>query len=176
MQSVNKEPGGRKLEQNELALLPRETLIESQLCLNATACSLVLYYEAIRDYMPHSHWGGVIFGVTLLRAFWTKQQLLITQDVTVRLLWLAQVPVKHALTMLCLRIRCTTGVNTSITTIDRGRSRQCCKEQVIEWAAELATWVSLSPSNLGCKGLLKVIWSKLLLEAGLVLKTHEPAR
>ncbi len=29
-------------------------------------------------------------------------------------------------TMLCLRILWTTGVNTSITTIDRGRSLQCC--------------------------------------------------
>lgn len=86
MQSVNKEPGGRKLELNELALLPRETLIKSQLCLNATACLLVLYYEAIRDYMPHSHWGGLIFGVTLLRALWAKRQLPITQDVTVRFL------------------------------------------------------------------------------------------
>lgn len=36
---------------------------------------------------------------------------------------------KNLLTMLCLRILWTTGVNTSITTIDRGRSRQCCDTQ-----------------------------------------------
>lgn len=34
----------------------------------------------------------------------------------------------RTLTMLCLRILWTTGVNTSITTIDRGRSRQCCRQ------------------------------------------------
>lgn len=85
-QSVNKEPGGRKLEVNKLAGLPRETLIESRLCLNATACLLALYYKAVRDYMPRSHWGVLFFGVTLLCALWTKQQLLITGDVTVRFL------------------------------------------------------------------------------------------
>lgn len=37
------------------------------------------------------------------------------------------------LTMLCLRILWTTGVKTSITTIERGRSRQCCNTQ--RWAS-----------------------------------------
>lgn len=32
---------------------------------------------------------------------------------------------RGALTMLCFRILWTTGVNTSMTTMDRGRSRQC---------------------------------------------------
>lgn len=31
--------------------------------------------------------------------------------------------------MLCLRILWTTGVKTSITTMERGRSRQCCNKQ-----------------------------------------------
>lgn len=38
-------------------------------------------------------------------------------------------PESGQLTMLCLRILWTTGVNTSMTTIDRGRSLQCCGQR-----------------------------------------------
>lgn len=60
---------------------------------------------------------------------WNRGQLEIGKDV--------QWTKKNLLTMLCLRILWTTGVNTSITTIDRGLSRQCCDTK--KWPS---TWPS----------------------------------
>lgn len=55
---------------------------------------------------------------------------------------------RAVLTMLCLRILWTTGVNTSITTIDRGRSRQCCDTQ--EWPSTGRTFKCLKVFNFKC--------------------------
>lgn len=56
-------------------------------------------------------------------------------------------PESGQLTMLCLRILWTTGVNTSMTTIDRGRSLQCCGQRretvTMGWGVE-------APCSLRC--------------------------
>jgi len=83
------------------------------------------------NYMQHSQCRGLDLDTTVLCALQATEQLLITKGITVKLLQTDQALVTHALTMLCLRILCTTGVNTSITTMDRGRSRQCCNEQQV---------------------------------------------
>lgn len=95
-------------------------------------------YKATHDYLQHSQFAGLDLDITVLCSLEATEQLLITKRSTAKLLQTEQVPVTRTLTMLCLRILCTTGVNTSITTMDRGRSRQCCNEQqVICWAAEI---------------------------------------
>lgn len=87
--------------------------------------------------MQQSQFGGLDSDVAVLRSLPAMERLPITKGPSVELLQSDQVPFPSTLTMLCLRILCTTGVNTSITTMDRGRSRQCCNEQRgILWAAE----------------------------------------